>query len=79
MKLVKEHGAAVIALTIDEQGQARTAEWKVRVAARLISDLTEKWGLAPSDIVLDCLTFPIAPGRRKPGAMASRRSRPSGR
>ncbi|MFM7624351.1 MAG: homocysteine S-methyltransferase family protein, partial [Actinomycetota bacterium] len=39
MPLVKEHGAAVIALTIDEEGQARTREWKVRVAQRLISDL----------------------------------------
>ena len=34
----REHGAAVIALTIDEEGQARTAEWKVRVADRLIAD-----------------------------------------
>ncbi|MFM8964764.1 MAG: homocysteine S-methyltransferase family protein, partial [Actinomycetota bacterium] len=39
MPLVKEHGAAVIALTIDEEGQARTREWKLRVAKRLISDL----------------------------------------
>ena len=36
MPLVREHGAAVIALAIDEQGQARTAEWKVAVAERLI-------------------------------------------
>ncbi len=35
MPIVKEHGAAVVALTIDEEGQARTAEWKVRVADRL--------------------------------------------
>jgi len=40
------HGcAAVVALTIDEEGQARTAEWKVRVAGRLIDDLTTNWGL----------------------------------
>ena len=32
MPLVREHGAAVVALTIDEEGQARTAEWKVAVA-----------------------------------------------
>jgi 5-methyltetrahydrofolate--homocysteine methyltransferase len=65
MKLVKEYGAAVIGLTIDEEGQARTAEWKVRVASRLITDLTEKWGLRRSDIVLDCLTFPIATGQEE--------------
>src|ERR671910_747515 len=65
MTLVKEHGAAVIGLTIDEEGQARTAEWKVRVAARLITDLTERWGLRQSDIVLDCLTFPIATGQEE--------------
>jgi len=37
MPIIREHGAAVIALTIDEQGQARTAEWKVAVASRLAS------------------------------------------
>ena len=45
MPLVREHGAAVVALTIDEQGQARTAEWKVAVAERLIADLTANWGM----------------------------------
>ncbi len=64
-KLVVEHGAAVIALTIDEQGQARTAEWKVQVAKRLIEDLTRNWGLRTSDIIIDCLTFPIATGQEE--------------
>lgn len=65
MPLVKEHGAAVVALTIDEEGQARTAEWKVRVAKRLILDLTENWGLALGDIIIDALTFPIATGQEE--------------
>ena len=65
MPLVREHGAAVVALTIDEEGQARTAEWKVRVAARLIDDLTGRWGMARSDILIDCLTFPIATGQEE--------------
>ncbi len=65
MPLVKEHGAAVIALTIDEEGQARTAEWKVRVATRLIEDLTGKWGMHREDVILDCLTFPIATGQEE--------------
>ncbi|MEA4945257.1 MAG: methionine synthase [Propionicimonas sp.] len=65
MPLVKEHGAAVVALTIDEEGQARTAEWKLRVAERLIADLTGTWGMAIDDIIVDCLTFPIATGQEE--------------
>jgi 5-methyltetrahydrofolate--homocysteine methyltransferase len=65
MPVVREHGAAVIALTIDEQGQARTAEWKVAVAERLIADLTGNWGMRPQDIIVDCLTFPIATGQEE--------------
>jgi 5-methyltetrahydrofolate--homocysteine methyltransferase len=65
MPLIREHGAAVIALTIDERGQARTAEWKADVAARLIEDLTGNWGMRVSDIIVDCLTFPIATGQEE--------------
>jgi 5-methyltetrahydrofolate--homocysteine methyltransferase len=65
MPLVKEHGAAVVALTIDEEGQARTAEWKLKVATRLIEDLTGHWGMNVGDILIDCLTFPIATGQEE--------------
>ncbi|MEU3778750.1 methionine synthase [Streptomyces sp. NPDC032472] len=65
MPMVAEHGAAVIALTIDEEGQARTAEWKLAVAERLIADLTGTWGMAEHDIIVDCLTFPIATGQEE--------------
>ena len=65
MPLVVEHGAAVVALTIDEQGQARTAEWKLAVATRLIEDLTGNWGMRVSDIIMDCLTFPISTGQEE--------------
>ena len=65
MPLISEHGAAVVALTIDEEGQARTAEWKVRVARRLIDDLTSNYGMAVSDILVDTLTFPIATGQEE--------------
>ncbi|GAA1798316.1 methionine synthase [Planosporangium flavigriseum] len=65
MPIVREHGAAVVALTIDEEGQARTAEWKVRVASRLIDDLTGRWGMRREDILIDCLTFPIATGQEE--------------
>ncbi|HZG04106.1 MAG TPA: homocysteine S-methyltransferase family protein, partial [Streptomyces sp.] len=43
--LAREHGAALIGLTIDEEGQARTAEKKVEIAERLIADLTGNWGI----------------------------------
>ncbi len=65
MPMIVEHGAAVVALTIDEEGQARTAEWKVRVAERLIHELTGKWGMSESDILVDTLTFPIATGQEE--------------
>ncbi|GAA4173684.1 methionine synthase [Gryllotalpicola koreensis] len=65
MPLVTEHGAAVVALTIDEQGQARTAEGKVAIATRLVDSLVGEWGLEVSDIIVDCLTFPIATGQEE--------------
>jgi len=65
MPLVKEHGAAVVALTIDEEGQARTAEWKLRVADRLIADLVNNWGMSVGDILIDTLTFPVATGQEE--------------
>ncbi|MEK8228808.1 dihydropteroate synthase [Oerskovia sp. M15] len=65
MPLVKEHGAAVIALTIDEEGQARTAETKVAIASRLIDTLVDDWGVRLDDIVVDTLTFPIATGQEE--------------
>jgi 5-methyltetrahydrofolate--homocysteine methyltransferase len=63
MPLVKEHGAAVVALTIDEEGQARTADTKFAIANRLIEDLTNNWGMNLVDITVDTLTFPIATGQ----------------
>ncbi|MHC3462626.1 methionine synthase [Streptomyces flavovirens] len=63
--LAAEHGAALIALTIDEEGQARTAEHKVAIAERLIEDLTGNWGIHESDILIDCLTFTICTGQEE--------------
>jgi 5-methyltetrahydrofolate--homocysteine methyltransferase len=63
MPIVKEHGAAVIALTIDETGQARTRDHKVAVASRLIKALTGEWGMHIEDIIVDTLTFPIGTGQ----------------
>ncbi|MFE6772137.1 methionine synthase [Streptomyces fimicarius] len=63
--LASEHGAALIALTIDEEGQARTVEHKVAIAERLIEDLTTNWGIRESDILIDTLTFTICTGQEE--------------
>ncbi|WP_326718169.1 methionine synthase [Streptomyces sp. NBC_00243] len=64
-QLAQEHGAALIALTIDEEGQARTVEHKVAIAERLIADLTGNWGIHESDILIDTLTFTICTGQEE--------------
>jgi 5-methyltetrahydrofolate--homocysteine methyltransferase len=69
--LAKRFGAAVIALTIDEQGMAKTAGRKLEVARRLVSFACDRYGLAQSDLLIDPLTFTIATGNeddRKLGA-----------
>ncbi|WP_327346819.1 methionine synthase [Streptomyces europaeiscabiei] len=63
--LAQEHGAALIALTIDEEGQARTPQTKVAIAERLIDDLTGNWGIHESDILIDTLTFTICTGQEE--------------
>ncbi|WP_326583954.1 methionine synthase [Streptomyces sp. NBC_00481] len=64
-QLAREHGAALIALTIDEEGQARTPQKKVEIAERLIADLTGNWGIHESDILIDTLTFTICTGQEE--------------
>ena len=60
--LAKQFGAAVIALTIDEVGMAKTPEDKLRIATRLVEFACDKHGLAQSDLMIDPLTFTIATG-----------------
>ncbi|HYF06192.1 MAG TPA: homocysteine S-methyltransferase family protein, partial [Acetobacteraceae bacterium] len=62
MKLAKKFGAAVIALTIDEVGMAKTAEDKLRIARRLVDFACNRHGLPQSDLMIDPLTFTIATG-----------------
>jgi 5-methyltetrahydrofolate--homocysteine methyltransferase len=62
LSLAAEFGAAIVATCIDEEGQARTAEWKVR-AARAITDLAvTRYGLDPQDIFIDTLALPLSTG-----------------
>jgi 5-methyltetrahydrofolate--homocysteine methyltransferase len=62
LRLAKQFGAAVIALTIDEVGMAKTAEEKLRIARRLVDFACVKHGLAQSDLLIDPLTFTVATG-----------------
>jgi 5-methyltetrahydrofolate--homocysteine methyltransferase len=63
LPLAREHGAAVVALTIDEQGMARTAERKLEVARRIHAIATEDFGLDPEALIFDALTFPVTTGQ----------------
>lgn len=60
--LCKKYGAAVIALTIDEQGMAKTAERKLDVARRIYNLAVNKYGMRPHDIIFDTLTFTLGSG-----------------
>jgi 5-methyltetrahydrofolate--homocysteine methyltransferase len=61
-RLAKEYGAAVICLLIDEEGQARDVDWKMRVAHRIHDLAIDRYGLEPQDLVFDPLTFPLSTG-----------------
>ena len=63
--LAQEYGSALIALTIDEQGQARTAGTKVAIAERLIADLGTRFGIPESSILVDCLAFTLGTGQEE--------------
>lgn len=62
MPHVMAHGAAVVALTIDEDGMAKTREKKLEVAQKIYKIVTEEYGLAPHNLIFDALTFPLTTG-----------------
>lgn len=61
-KLAKKYGAALVALTIDEKGQADTAEWKFEVAKRIYEIVVNEYGIPPGDLMFDPLVFPVSTG-----------------
>jgi 5-methyltetrahydrofolate--homocysteine methyltransferase len=63
LPMAKRYGAAVICLTIDEEGMALTAEKKVAIAKRIYKLATEKYGIRPTDLIFDALTLPISTGQ----------------
>ncbi|TWT45313.1 Methionine synthase [Phycisphaerae bacterium RAS1] len=72
-RLCRQFGAAVVALTIDEdpvEAMAKTAERKLAIATRIHDLLTRKYGLNEADIFWDCLTFPITTGNKEDRRLA---------
>src|SRR5690242_9554732 len=71
--LALAHGAALIALTIDEVGMAKTAERKVEIAQRIKEMACDEHGLEPEALIFDCLTFTLTTGDEewRPSAVAT--------
>jgi 5-methyltetrahydrofolate--homocysteine methyltransferase len=62
LRLAREFGAAVVCTCIDEEGQARTAEWKLRAARNIRDIAVDRYGLAPEDLLFDPLALPLSTG-----------------
>ncbi len=60
--IAKQHNAAVLILTIDEQGMAKTIERKLEIARRIYTIAVDEFGFRPEDLVFDTLTFPLSTG-----------------
>jgi 5-methyltetrahydrofolate--homocysteine methyltransferase len=65
LPMAKRYGAAVVALTIDENGMALTADKKVAIAKRIYDLATKKYGLRGIDLIFDPLTLPISTGQEE--------------
>ena len=65
LPMAKRYAAAVIALTIDEEGMALTADKKVAIAKRIFDLATKKYGIRPVDLIFDTLTLPISTGQEE--------------
>jgi 5-methyltetrahydrofolate--homocysteine methyltransferase len=65
LPLAREHGAAIVALTIDEEGMARTAARKLAVARRIYDIATREYGLRPDALIFDALAFPLTTGQEE--------------
>ena len=63
LPLAHQHGAAVVALTIDEQGMAHTVGRKLEIAKRMYDIATKEYNLPPSALIFDVLTFPVTTGQ----------------
>ncbi len=65
LKLAREHNAAVLILTIDEDGMAKTGDRKLEIATRIHDIAVDEFGFRPQDLVFDVLTFPLSTGDKE--------------
>src|SRR5207237_1247332 len=62
LALAREYGAAVVCTCIDEEGQARTADWKFRAAKNIYDLAVNRYGIEPTDLLFDPLALPLSTG-----------------
>ena len=62
LTLAREYGAAVVCTCIDEEGQARTADWKLRAAKAIHGLAVDRYGIDPTDLLFDPLALPLSTG-----------------
>ncbi|HLB00660.1 MAG TPA: methionine synthase, partial [Bacteroidota bacterium] len=62
LSLCRRYGAAVVALTIDEEGMAKSVDRKVAIAGRILKEAMGRFGMRPSDVIFDPLTFTLGSG-----------------
>src|SRR4051794_39974633 len=65
LPLAVAHGAAVVAMTIDEEGMAKTAERKLAAARKIYDIVVDEYGLPPDALIFDALTFPLSTGEEE--------------
>ncbi len=63
LPIAKKHGAAILSMTIDEEGMAHTRDRKLSIAQRITKIAIEEYGFRPQDLVFDPLTFPLTTGQ----------------
>ncbi|RMF82557.1 MAG: methionine synthase [Chloroflexi bacterium] len=65
LPIAKKYGAAVLSMTIDEEGMAHTRDKKFEIAERIARIAIDEYGLAPEDLIFDTLTFPLTTGQEE--------------
>jgi 5-methyltetrahydrofolate--homocysteine methyltransferase len=65
LPIAKKYGAAVLSMTIDEEGMAHTREKKYEIARRITEIAVNEYGLSPEDLIYDTLTFPLTTGQEE--------------
>ncbi|MGZ4143014.1 MAG: methionine synthase, partial [Actinomycetota bacterium] len=65
LRNAKKYGAAVVAIAIDERGQATTAQWKLEASSAIFKVAVEEFGLRAQDIIFDCVVLPVSTGQEE--------------